>query len=94
MRWAIGSLAVALLASHASGEFLRTTRTGISWTAVLPKESRIDEAEVPGVAKNRPLLVYIEADLKSREQERFDNVVDIKTRRWKKLWTLKPKVRK
>ena len=66
---------LACLAALAQAEFLRTTRTEIAWTGKLPGKARVDVAQEPGVAKNRPLLVYIESDLLSKDQERFDNVV-------------------
>jgi len=68
-------LVLVLLAAIAPAEFLRSTRTEIAWTGKLPTKARIDVAAEPGVAKHRPLLVYIESDLLSKDQERFDNVV-------------------
>lgn len=68
---------VVLLTAFTQAEFLRDTRTEIAWTGKLPTKARIDVADEPGVAKHRPLLVYIESDLLSKDQERFDNVVSM-----------------
>jgi hypothetical protein len=61
--------------SVAHAEFLRHTRTEIAWVGKLPKKTRAEETAVVGSGRNRPLLVYIESDRITKDQERFDNVV-------------------
>ena len=73
MRVAI--VCVVLLAAPLSAEFLRTKRTEIAWTGNLPEKTRGEERAKPGARAQRPLLVFVEADFLSKDQERIDTAL-------------------
>jgi hypothetical protein len=53
----------------------RYRRTRMNWGGKLPTEEELAKPPVPGQPRPKPLLVYVASSLRTRDQERFEEVV-------------------
>ena len=85
MAWAGRSLVLLLAASAAfaqggGGKVRRTDteryrRTRMAWGGSLPTPEQLAKTPSPGDPRPRPLLVYVASSIRSKDQERFEEVV-------------------
>ncbi|MEM8883783.1 MAG: hypothetical protein AAGD14_06940 [Planctomycetota bacterium] len=65
------------IAAAQAGSMLRHQRTEIAWGGKLPDKPWDECAAERGAAFNKPLLVYVESRIKTQDQQRFDDALDM-----------------